>query len=164
MAADVLAADPQARLVVMGDFNDYELSPAMLVLTADGRLTNALSTIPLPERYSFVFSGAAQLIDGILLSPALVDALAQATIQHLNADYPDALAADAAVPYQATDHDLALVILNLPALSSPPVADSPPAAPAPVNEAANGRWLWLVGVGMVVVVAGGTAVWWLRRE
>lgn len=164
LAADLLAADPQARLVVMGDFNDYELSPTMQALTADGRLTNALSTIPLPERYSFVFSGAAQLIDGILLSPALTGDLSQATIQHLNADYPDVLAADTAAPYQATDHDLALVVLNLSDLPSPLVVDNTPAAPAPVEETANGRWLWLFGLGMMVVVVGGTAVWLARRK
>lgn len=164
LAADWLAADPAARLVVMGDFNDYELSPTMQTLTADGRLANALSTIPLAERYSFVFSGAAQLIDGILLSPALADALAYATIQHLNADYPDVLAADTAVPYQATDHDLALVVLNLSAPSAPPVADNTLAVPAPVDEGANGRWLWLPGVGILVAVGGGTAVWLLRRK
>ncbi|HUM72275.1 MAG TPA: hypothetical protein PLK31_25915, partial [Chloroflexota bacterium] len=171
LVAPLLAADPAARVVVMGDFNDYELSPTLLALTADGRLTNALSAIPLAERYSFVFSGAAQLIDGILLSPALLAQMAHASIQHLNADYPDVLAADTAVPYQATDHDLAYVVLNLEEL--PPAPTPPAEAPVPdptsaatsaaIGAATGSRWLWVAGVGLVVIV-GVTAVWFVRRS
>lgn len=161
--AALLAPDPQARVVVMGDFNDYELSPALLAMTDDGRLTNALSAIPLPKRYSFVFSGAAQLIDGILLSPALAANLTHATIQHLNADYPDVLAADTAVPYQATDHDLPLIILNLAeGLPVPtPPADNSTTVSTP--ETAGNGWLWVIGV-VLAVAAGGTAVWFIRRR
>ncbi|MCL4265835.1 MAG: lamin tail domain-containing protein [Anaerolineae bacterium] len=159
----LLAADTQARVVVMGDFNDYELSPALLAMTGDGRLTNALSTIPLPERYSFVFSGAAQLIDGILLSPALAANLTHATIQHLNADYPDVLAADTAVPYQATDHDLPLIILNLEEGVSMPTPLADDSTTVSALEAPGNSWSWVIGV-VLAVAAGGTAVWFIRRR
>lgn len=167
LVTPLLTADPAARVVVMGDFNDYELSPTMQAMTADGRLTNAMAAVPLPERYTFVFSGAAQLIDGILLSPSLTDSLAQAMIQHLNADYPDVHAADTAVPYQATDHDLALIILNLePFPATPtPLAESSAAAPA---NAVGIEWWWLAAVGLaatgLAVLGVGTAVWLHRRR
>jgi hypothetical protein len=164
LVAALLAADSNARVVAMGDFNDYELSPTMQRLTADGRLANALATVPLPERYTFIFSGAAQLIDGILLSPSLMAALSQATIQHLNADYPDVLAADTAVPYQATDHDLALVVLNLEGPPATPAMQAEMPARITANAVTSGRWLWLVGAGMLGVVVGGAAVWLYRRR
>jgi uncharacterized protein len=67
-----LDAAPQTRIVVLGDFNDYENSPAMKLLAENGRLSNTLQQIPEAERYSYNFSGAAQLIDGIFVSPALL--------------------------------------------------------------------------------------------
>ncbi len=54
LAADLLAADPALRLLVMGDLNDYELSAPLLTLTdrdQGGQLVNALSAVPESERY-----------------------------------------------------------------------------------------------------------------
>jgi hypothetical protein len=156
----LLAADPQARIIVMGDFNDYELSPTLQEMTGNGRLSNPLAQIPLPQRYSFIFSGAAQLIDGILLSSTLADEVAFATIQHVNADFPDVLAADPTSPYHASDHDLPLIVLNgeqIVATAVPGPIPSPSPPPSP-----SFNWLWLVALGGLVLV-GGTAVYLTRR-
>ncbi|MCP4360351.1 MAG: hypothetical protein GY796_20275, partial [Chloroflexi bacterium] len=169
---ELLAADPEAAVVVLGDFNDYELSPAMLEMTENGRLHNTLSSIPLPQRYSFIFSGAAQLLDGILVSPALVESVASVAIHHVNADYPDSLTADAASPYKATDHDLPIIILNLqtepeatavPTLTAVPSPTSTPIPPSsPSTEPSGFNMLWLLGLGGLLI--GGTAVYFLRRR
>lgn len=143
LIAEKLRGDEQARLIVIGDFNDYELSPTMLRLTENGRLHNVLAQIPLEQRYSYNFSGAAQLIDAILVSPALAEALVTATIQHVNADFPDSLGQDtspAHLLYKSTDHDLSLAIFALGETS-----ERMAATPA-------GRWwLWVLGgVGTAV--------------
>jgi uncharacterized protein len=145
LVEEKLAEDEQARLIVIGDFNDYELSPTMLAMVGNGRLQNVLAQIPLEQRYSYNFGGAAQLIDGILVSPALAETLAVATIIHSNADYPDSLGNDtspAHLPYKSTDHDLSLAIFGLAE-----VAEMRTAAPV-------GRWwLWLAGgVGTAVLL------------
>lgn len=178
LIADLLKGNPEANIVVMGDFNDYELSAPLLEMTENGRLHNTLSTIPWQERYSFNFGGAAQLLDGILVSPALVDEVASVTIQHVNADFPDAAGDNPTTIYKATDHDLPLLILNGIAPSPPPTATptvsattavtpSPettavPPEPTAAPQSAN-NWLWLVGLG-ILGVGGGTAVYLFRRS
>lgn len=179
LAAERLAGDPDAKLIVLGDFNDYENAPPLQRMTVpEGLLVNALAQVPLAERYTFVFAGAGQLLDGILLSPALAEALTAVSILHVNADYPAAWGEDVSperLPYRATDHDLPLVVLDPPQGGETAVAAASPATPSPASPAAaspaeegstaSPRWIWLVvGVGTAVM---GTAViwlWWRRRS
>jgi predicted extracellular nuclease len=155
---ELQAAGTQAKIIVLGDFNDYELSAPMQTM-AEGGLFNALSLIPEAERYSFVFSGAAQLIDGLFVSPALVDNVTAVQIFHINADYPDILAEDTSVPYQATDHDLPLLVLALDEVIEPTATAVPQPttlpAPSPTIEPVESspiHWSWFALLG------GGTAV------
>lgn len=158
LVAELLTADANARIVVVGDFNDYEQAPAMLEMTKNGDLTNVLLQVPDAERYSFVFAGAAQLIDGILLSPALLPDVAAVTILHLNADYPSEWATDVSptyLPHRSTDHDLPLLVLH-----------SAGSAPAPepgatTSVAFRPVWLWWLGGGLLGVLI--VLSLWLRR-
>ena len=134
LAAERLAADPRARLIALGDFNDTEASPTLALLTETaqgGRLVNALSTIPHEHRYSYNFGGVSELIDGILLSPALAEEASGATIAHVNTDYPSGWRLDTSVehlPYRAADHDAPWVVLGrAPATPTP----APTAVPTP---------------------------------
>jgi endonuclease/exonuclease/phosphatase family metal-dependent hydrolase len=145
LAADLLAADPTLPILVMGDLNDYELSAPILTLTdpaQGGQLLNALSGVPEPERYSYVFGGVAGLLDAVLVSPALHDDLAAAGILHVNTDYPSGwtgeLGADR-LPYRFSDHDIpwivwpkalpvAPIVTPLPEATSPPATEAPPTA------------------------------------
>ncbi|RMG99289.1 MAG: hypothetical protein D6706_05755 [Chloroflexi bacterium] len=159
---ELLAQNEAARVVVVGDLNDYELSPPLQALTSgNGRLTNVLLQIPDEERYSFIFSGVSQLIDAILVSPSLVDRVSFVTIRHVNADYPDAFGQDVSpegLPYRATDHDLPLVILSLggeetavsATATSPAATDQPPTAS---TNSLGPVWGWLIGI-----LVAGTAV------
>jgi hypothetical protein len=188
-----LAADPQSRIVVLGDFNDYEQSPPLVALTRPaGALVNALLTIPDEERYSYIFGGAAQLIDGILLSPAMVEQVVQATIVHVNADYPAGWGeAQIDSLYRSADHDIPLLVLAQP-LPTPSATASPwpvvsaeparevvrepagmkatdiattvvqPAAETATNDRPASRLLWLVA--LLVTVTGGGIYIYLRRS
>jgi endonuclease/exonuclease/phosphatase family metal-dependent hydrolase len=168
-----LAADPQARIIVLGDFNDYDESPAMQLLAENGRLTNTLQRIPEPERYTYNYGGVRQMIDAIFVSPALNEAIAGVTIRHSNADYPDSLSRDvspANLPYKATDHDLPLLILDwpLPEPTPPPPTAVPQTAPTPLPKAPSttnraAGWLWLAGIVGGTAVIGGIVVA-LRRQ
>ncbi|WP_420644661.1 lamin tail domain-containing protein [Candidatus Leptofilum sp.] len=179
LVADILAADPNANVIVLGDFNDYEQSPPMRALTENSNLENVLLRLPDETRYTFVFGGVSQLIDGILLSPALQDDVADVMILHVNADYPDALGVDVsptALPFKTTDHDLPLLILQLDDLPTPEpglvatAVPNPAPSPTPINiepieqpEGASG-WLWWLVAGLVLVAGCGMVVFLLWKR
>ncbi|MEN3971800.1 lamin tail domain-containing protein [Sphingomicrobium sp. XHP0235] len=79
--ASVLAADPDANIVVAGDFNEFQFEEPMQVLYDD--LDNLTFLLPENERYSVLFEGNAQQLDHILVSGALSDR-AQIDIVHVN--------------------------------------------------------------------------------
>ncbi len=101
----ILAADPGAAVVVLGDLNDFDFSPALARLEAAG-LRNLTKQLPESERYSFVFDGNAQALDHVLVSEVLASS-ARYQIVHLNSEYR---AAD-----RASDHDPVVAQLAMPA-------------------------------------------------
>lgn len=181
LADEILEADPEARLIVLGDLNDYALSAPLQTLTEDGGLVNVLMQLPEEERYTYTFSGAAQLLDYLLFSAAAAAEVAWVGIVHLNADYPVAWAQDGTMAYRVSDHDIPIALLTLPAEEEEVAAERPtpaateelgaavePAAegvdgePAP---AAGGQWLIvLVFVAAVVLVAVVALVVWALRS
>lgn len=110
-----LAVDPQEAIIVLGDFNDFNLSPVWQQLQEGGVLYDAMQEVPAQERYSYIFDGLSQLVDGILVSPALVHRIEDTTIAHINADYPNSVALDDSpfgLPFHASDHDPVLLVLR----------------------------------------------------
>ncbi|WP_020499411.1 endonuclease/exonuclease/phosphatase family protein [Sciscionella marina] len=87
------AKDPLANIVVLGDLNDYQFSPAARTLTGGGALTDLVDTLPPAQRYSYVYQGNSQVLDHILTSPGL--GRPDYDIVHLNAEFAD----------QVSDHD-----------------------------------------------------------
>lgn len=75
---ELLAVDPQAKVVVAGDVNDFEFSDTaqILVDTLEGSGSTAMTdlprTLPASERWTYVYEGNSQVLDHILISPALV--------------------------------------------------------------------------------------------
>jgi hypothetical protein len=90
---ELLAVDPRAEVVVLGDLNDYAFSPAVQTLTAGGALRALIDALPPEERYGYVFEGNSQALDHVLVSPAVADP--QYDVVHINAEFAD----------QASDHD-----------------------------------------------------------
>jgi predicted extracellular nuclease len=96
----ILGVDKKADVVVLGDLNDYQFSPALSALrtgTADGSgapiLTDLISTLPVDQRYTYVFNGVSQVLDHILVTKGVGGV--QYQVVHINAEYAD----------QASDHD-----------------------------------------------------------
>ncbi len=91
----LINVDSNARIVILGDFNDDPGRPALDVLS-EGGWVNLVENVPLSDRYTHVFEGNGHAIDHIVVSPALVDG-AEVDIVHVNADFPS--------KKRASDHD-----------------------------------------------------------
>jgi predicted extracellular nuclease len=92
---DLLGADANANVIVLGDINDFEFSETVEILEG-GVLTSLMNTLPKPERYSYVFEGNSQVLDQILVSDNLLDGFAITyDVVHVNSEFAD----------QASDHD-----------------------------------------------------------
>jgi predicted extracellular nuclease len=93
---DILAADPFANVIVLGDLNDFEFSPPLTVLEGGGDLHTLIESLPPGERYSYVFDGNAQTLDHIVASENLFSHFGfEYDSVHVNAEFAD----------QASDHD-----------------------------------------------------------
>jgi hypothetical protein len=101
--AQALSIDPSARVIVLGDFNDFEFAAPLAVLEHAG-LTALTGTLPQNERYTYVFDGKSQALDHILVSPALRSALAGFDVVHMNAEFT----------HRMSDHDPVLARFSLP--------------------------------------------------
>jgi VCBS repeat-containing protein len=100
----LLAADPDAHVAVMGDFNGYYYEQTLTLLEANGDLYNLARTLSPEERYSYIFEGNAQQIDNLLVSQSLRDGAVFDNV-HLNTG-------QAAID-QPTDHDAILALLSI---------------------------------------------------
>ena len=115
---EILAVDPAANVVVLGDINDFDFSETVDILEgvsraapinagpdpdgsgrtlADGAtvLTTLFDLLPATERYSYVFEGNSQVLDQILVSSAILERDPSYDVVHVNAEFAD----------QASDHD-----------------------------------------------------------
>lgn len=97
----LLAADKSARVVALGDLNDFAFSPTMSALTAGKALKPLITTLPANEQYSYVYEGNSQTLDHILTSPGI--RRFDYDVVHINAEFAD----------QASDHDPQIVRIRV---------------------------------------------------
>jgi predicted extracellular nuclease len=100
-----LAADPDANIAVMGDFNGFTWEGSVTALTNGGKMQDLNTLLPAEERYSYLFEGNSQAIDHIVATNGLFQ-VAQFDAVHLNAEQPDAL-------QLSTDHDPQMAVFKL---------------------------------------------------
>ncbi len=98
----LLAADPNANIIVLGDFNDFEFSVALSTLKG-GALNNLVESLPQSERYTFVFDGNSQALDHILMSNSLFNRPFEYDVVHVNSEFVQ----------QSSDHDPQVVRLSV---------------------------------------------------
>lgn len=101
--ASILAADAQAKVIVLGDLNDFDFSTPLNTLKGT-ILHNLTETLPANERYTYVFDGNSQALDHILVSGSLRNAVARFDVVHINSEFA----------VHASDHDPTILILTLP--------------------------------------------------
>ncbi|MGN6681122.1 MAG: endonuclease/exonuclease/phosphatase family protein [Streptosporangiaceae bacterium] len=103
----ILAIDRKADVVVVGDLNDYQFSPALAALetgTSDGSgtptLTDLITTLPASQQYTYDFDGVSEVLDHILVSNNIGNFTYQ--VVHLNAEFAN----------QVSDHDPQVVDIS----------------------------------------------------
>ena len=82
----IMAIDPQANVIVMGDLNDFQWSNPLMTLQGK-ELSNLIVTLPANEQYTYIYEGNGQVLDHILVSNQLLSKFASIEIVHLNSEY-----------------------------------------------------------------------------
>jgi predicted extracellular nuclease len=106
--ADLQQADSKAKIIVLGDLNDFEFSQTADTLVGTiNPLVDLPRTLPVNERYTYDFEGNSQVLDHILISGPLAakngKTLFQYDAVHTNSEFFD----------QDSDHDPQVVRLNV---------------------------------------------------
>jgi uncharacterized protein len=106
---DIVTADPNADVVVLGDLNDFQFSDTVTILK--GTLLNTLmDTLPLSEQYSYDFDGNSQAIDHTLFSNHLFNTRPfDYDVVHVNSEFA----------VQASDHEPQVVRVTIPDTTAP---------------------------------------------
>ena len=71
----ILSVDKRADVVVVGDLNDYQFSPALYALetgnssgTGPSILKDLITTLPVNQQYTYDYEGVSEVLDHILVS------------------------------------------------------------------------------------------------
>lgn len=83
VVSEIKDLDPEAAVIVLGDFNDTPWSATMEQLTDSG-LINTTERMEEKETYSFTFEGNASLFDQILVTPELTQSILTVKPVHIN--------------------------------------------------------------------------------
>jgi predicted extracellular nuclease len=107
----ILAHDPNAKIVVLGDLNDFQFSDTVHILEGGSTpiLNDMIDTLPQNEQYSYEFEGNAQVLDHILVSNGVSHPAFD--VVHINAEFAD----------QLSDHDPSVLRI---AVNSAPVVSA----------------------------------------
>ena len=149
-------ANPNERIVLLGDFNAYEFSDGYVDVLgivrgneapADQVITWLPSPITTPlvdgsqftanpaERYSYTFDGNAQTLDHALLNEALVLDASDISVEHarIDADFSVLNYGVAGTPTRISDHDPVRVAITVAAFRSANLSVSASATPASLH-------------------------------
>jgi predicted extracellular nuclease len=113
---DVKEEDPDANVVLLGDFNDFEFSNPLEALKGE-ELTNMIEKVPAEERYTYTYQGNAQVLDHILVSNNLAKKT-EVDILHINSGFMEEHG-------RASDHDPVLIQTDLRDLGKPETPKGP---------------------------------------
>jgi endonuclease/exonuclease/phosphatase family metal-dependent hydrolase len=119
----ILQVNPNAKLAVLGDFNEFSWNASQQVLT--GGTTPALYDLdtlkPSGERYTYIFDGNSQALDHTLVTLAL-RRLSEHDTVHVNSEFTDAV--------RTSDHDPSVTRVKLANLGVP---ETPSFTSGPAN-------------------------------
>ena len=129
--------NPEANIVVLGDFNGFPYSDGLADVVGiiagtqdpddaftswdedivEPNLTNQVFNLPAEEQYSYIFNGNLQVLDQILTSSAIDAYVVDAMYARGNADAPEAWFLQDVGAIRISDHDGMVLYVN------PEVAD-----------------------------------------
>lgn len=101
---DVKKEDKNAKVVLLGDFNDFEFTPTLETLKGE-ELTNMIEEVPLDERFTYSYQGNAQVLDHILVTNNMAKKT-KVDIVHINSQFMEEHG-------RASDHDPVLIQVKL---------------------------------------------------
>jgi predicted extracellular nuclease len=84
--ASIIKIDPDSRVIVLGDLNDFHFSAPVGILQGE-HLHNLIETLPVAARYTYNYEGNSQVLDHLLVSESLKKSLVGFDILHLNSEY-----------------------------------------------------------------------------
>ncbi len=154
-------ANPAEHLVVVGDFNAFEVNDGLCdsmsviagtpvpdnqtAVPGDGvdlvnpDLTNLFSSPPPAERYSYVFDGNAQTLDHILINAPLITDTTARREEHprINADYPETARNNTASVTRLSDHDPVVSYFEVAGFGAADLSITKTDSPDPVTAGNN---------------------------
>ena len=101
---DINTKNPDANIVSVGDFNDFQFSESLKIHEGD-IMTNMINKVETSDRYTYLYQGNSQVLDHILVSNNLANQT-EIDILHINADFTD-------MAGRASDHDPVMVQIDL---------------------------------------------------
>ncbi len=111
LVEEILAREPEAQIVVMGDLNSFYDS-APLDTLREGGLHHVYEVLTEGERpYTYIFQGESETLDHLLVSPALFERLVRVEALHVNADHPLPAPNDLS-PRRLSDHDPLVAVFS----------------------------------------------------
>jgi predicted extracellular nuclease len=84
--AQILACEPQADVMVLGNANDLPNTWTLAPLPQQG-LQNLVTRLPLKERYTTVVEGNSAAYQHAYITPSLFGAKPELDVVHLNAEF-----------------------------------------------------------------------------
>ena len=114
LAGEIRLAEPDARLVVLGNLDDGEASAPVLRLLAGGLLSDLHGRLPVERPYTVVAQGVSLTSDYVLVDAALAARVTELRAVHVNADWGRAAPGAEASSPRAADHDPLLLRVRLP--------------------------------------------------
>jgi len=107
LVQEQLASDPAAHVVVLGDLNDYYNSVPIEALRTSTQpaMFHTYDLLPPLERFTYIFNGASQVLDHVLVTPAMAPTLAEVDVVHIDAHFPALVTVNTTNVHHASDHD-----------------------------------------------------------
>jgi predicted extracellular nuclease len=103
-ARQISQSMPGAKVIVLGDLNDYPDSQSLKHLEEAG-LENLVANISPAQRYTYIYQGVSQVLDHVLINASLQDQFIFITPVHFNADYAEPYSRQVTNYIRSSDHD-----------------------------------------------------------
>ena len=101
----IQSQNPEANIVALGDFNDFQWTPALQTLEGDNEsMVNMIYSLDEADRYTYTYQGNSQALDHIFVSSNLVEK-SVLDILHVNSDFTEESG-------RASDHDPVLTQID----------------------------------------------------
>jgi len=111
LCESILAEEPEAFIIVIGDLNSFYDSPPIDTLRKSG-LNHVYEFVEPDIPYSYIFQGESETLDHILVTSSHYKQLLRVDVLHTNADYPPKDQEDGS-PQRVSDHDPLVVVFSI---------------------------------------------------